>query len=175
MLDDDWCVASTHQRSQASQLIRHTRASQAHKYMLSSAHTLAFLHESSPPSVRAFQRTLRASAYTRALDPVHRLPPGVAAALLLVAGVAAVAVAGCHRLVFRPAGAVRSHPHAQGDAHLQPTDVHAFLSQGGSRRNRGWPGHRHPETATLRTRATPAFYLIPYPRSELTTSDPRAS
>ena len=39
-------------------------------------------------------------------------------------------------------------PRPRRRAHLQPANVHAFLSQGGSWRSRGGPGHRHPETAT---------------------------
>ena len=33
-------------------------------------------------------------------------------------------------------------------AHLQPIRPSYSFAQGGSRDNRGWPGHRHPETAT---------------------------
>ena len=38
-----------------------------------------------------------------------------------------------------------------GQAHLQPIRHSYSFAQGGSRGNRGWPGHRHPETATPHT------------------------
>ena len=66
-------------------------------------------------------------------------------------------------------------PHLTEAAHAYDLRGFSFFfSQGGPRRNRGWPGHRHPETATPQARNRERTRAQTRPRRSLH-SDPKRS